>query len=90
MNYYDKNGAEIKAGMYLRMEDGTVEQVYACSDGSGTADLGINASNEDYLRRQGLDVELNRECYPLSQFNLAMTELCQPVHSVVEHHIQTM
>lgn len=28
MQYFDKNGVEIKAGMTIRMEDGSLELVY--------------------------------------------------------------
>lgn len=74
MRYFDRNGTEIKAGMFLHMEDGSIEQVYAC----GEDNLGINASNEEYLRRQGLDSDYYREYYPLSQFDLSKTWICQP------------
>ena len=49
MQYFDKNGVEIKAGMTIRMEDGSLELVYDTTDSYGNPDLGINASNEDYL-----------------------------------------
>lgn len=90
MKYHDKNREEIKAGMHLRMEDGTIEKVYSCYNDKGEADLGINASNEDYLRRQGLDVEINRECYPLYQFDLSKAEVCQPEFSQSQMNVQTM
>lgn len=47
MKYFDKNGTEIHAGMFLRMEDGSIEEVYTCGDGYDGVDLGINASNEE-------------------------------------------
>ena len=53
MRYQDKHGNEITEGMYLRFEDGSVEQVYACQTGD-ESDLGINASNEAYLQAHGL------------------------------------
>ena len=28
MKYFDKTGTEIKAGMYIRMSDGSIELVY--------------------------------------------------------------
>ena len=46
MQYFDKNGVEIKAGMTIRMEDGSLELVYDTTDSYGNPDLGINASNE--------------------------------------------
>ena len=50
MQYFDKNGKEIKAGMKILMEDGKVELVYDTEDAYGNPNLGINASNEDFLR----------------------------------------
>ena len=49
MKYFDKNGVEIKAGMTLLMSDGITELVYDTTDSNGNPDLGINASNEDFL-----------------------------------------
>ena len=73
MQYFDKDGREIKAGMKLLMEDGSIELVYDTVDADGKADLGINAYNEEFL-----DAHLNRsrECYPLSNFNLQAVEVC--------------
>ncbi|MBE6891344.1 MAG: hypothetical protein E7481_04880 [Ruminococcaceae bacterium] len=51
MQYFDKNGVEIKAGMTIRMEDGSLELVYDTTDSYGNPDLGINVSNEEYLER---------------------------------------
>lgn len=73
---FDKHGNEIKAGMFLRMEDGSIEEIYACTDSYGKEDLGINASNDEYLKRHGLG-EFDREFYSLSSFSLRETELCQ-------------
>ncbi len=44
MNYFDKNGNQIKAGMDIRMADGSFERVYETTDAYGNPDLGINAS----------------------------------------------
>ena len=74
MRYFDRNGTEIRAGVFLNMEDGSIEQVYAC----GEDNLGINASNEEYLRRQGLDSDYYREYYSLSEFDLSKAWICQP------------
>lgn len=73
MQYFDKDGREIKAGMKLLMEDGSIEMVYDTVDSYGKADLGINASNETFL-----DTHPNwaRECYSLSNFNLQAVEVC--------------
>ena len=72
--YVDKNGNQIKAGMTLRMEDGSLEKVYDTVDAYGEPNLGINASNEAYLARHGLG-EMDREFYPLSNFNLTKAEI---------------
>ena len=55
MRYQDKHGNEITEGLFLRFEDGSVEQVYACQTGD-ESDLGINASNEAYLQAHGLGI----------------------------------
>lgn len=77
MQYTDKNGNEIKEGMMLRLSDGTVERVYKTVDESGNDDLGINASNEEYLLAHGLS-EADREYYPLSQFPPDEFEIIEP------------
>ena len=73
MQYFDKNGKEIKAGMKILMEDGKVELVYDTEDAYGNPNLGINASNEDFLRAHP---NWAREFYSLSMFNMAATEIC--------------
>ena len=50
MQYFDKNGKEIKAGMKILMEDGSIEMVYDTEDQYGNPNLGINASNEEFLK----------------------------------------
>ncbi len=77
MKYLDKNGDEIKAGMHIQMEDGSIEKVYEISDGYGGTDLGINASNEAYMKAHGLTEEY-REYYSLSNFSMKKTEICEP------------
>ena len=72
MNYNDKNGKPIKAGMHIKMEDGSVELVYATDDGHGNPDLGINASNKAYLARHP---EADREFYSLCNFDMSKTEI---------------
>lgn len=67
MRYFDKNGKEIKAGMTLKHEDGSLELVYAC----GEDDLGFNASNLAWLKRTGQA----QEFYPLYQFSLTEWEI---------------
>ena len=66
MKYFDKTGTEMKAGMYIRMSDGSIELVYDTVDAFGNPSLGINASNEEYLRRHP---EAEREYYSLSNFD---------------------
>lgn len=60
--YYDRNGKEIKDGMTIKNVTGEVEKVYSCGDG----DLGLSASNEDYLK---VHPEAEIEFYPLSEFD---------------------
>lgn len=72
MKYYDKNGAPIKAGMTIRMEDGSLELVYDTTDSYGNPDLGINASNEEYLE---LHPFASREFYSLCNFDMRYTEV---------------
>lgn len=55
MPYFDKKGTEIKGGMFLRFEGGLVEKIYDTVDADGNPDLGINASNDAYLKRHGLE-----------------------------------
>ncbi len=75
--FYDMNGNRIKAGMYIRMEDGSTELVYEYKNEDGNITLGINASNEEYMRIHGLD-EIDREFYPLNNFNMRGVEICDP------------
>ena len=67
--YYDRNGAEVTIGskLYFILDD-CVEEVYAINDGYGEYDveLGINASNPDYLRNHP---DAEQEFYPLWQFD---------------------
>lgn len=86
MKYFDKHGNEIHDGMFLRMEDGSIEKVYTC-DGYSGLDLGINASNEAYMQRHQID-ECYREYYSLSNFDLSKTELCEPELDCAEQGLQ--
>ena len=72
--FKDKNGRKIEAGITLRMEDGSLELVYATSDQDGNESLGINASNEAYLARHP---DATREYYSLTNFNLSKTEIVE-------------
>lgn len=76
MRYQDRHGNEITEGMFLRFEDGSVEQVYAWQTGD-ESDFGINASNLAYLQAHGFG-EFLQGLYPLSEFDLSEVEICEP------------
>ena len=65
--YVDRHGVEIKAGMTLLMSNGTTELVYDTTDSNGNPDLGINASNEDFLCNHP---DACREYYSLSNYEM--------------------
>lgn len=65
--YVDRYGVEIKAGMTLLMSNGTTELVYNTTDSNGNPDLGINASNEDFLSNHP---DACREYYSLSNYEM--------------------
>lgn len=73
MQYFDKNGKEIKAGMRILMDDGSIEMVYDTDDQYGNPSLGINASNEEFLK---LHPNWAREYYSLSNFKPSSIEIC--------------
>lgn len=60
--YFDRNGVEIKEGMYIQIE-GT--QGSALVEQCGLDDLGINATNPDFVANHP---ETAIKCYPLSNF----------------------
>jgi len=70
--YVDRNGVEIKAGMTLLMSNGTTELVYDTTDSNGNPDLGINASNEDFLRNHP---DARKEYYSLGSIGLRNAEV---------------
>lgn len=70
-HYVDKNGEEIKAGYMIRIGDGDLERVYSCINDFGD-DLGINASNEAYLKAHPDAV---REYYSLNNFSCDIIEV---------------
>ena len=81
MEYKDQSGNPIREGMTLLFSDGTYEKVYATVDSYGEDDLGINASNEAYLRAHGLG-EMDREYYSLSNFSASdMLVVPEPIIS---------
>ena len=73
MQYFDKKGKEIKAGMKILMDDGSVEMVYDTEDAYGNPSLGINASNEVFLEAHP---NWAREYYSLSMFKQSSIEIC--------------
>lgn len=76
MRYLDRHGEEIQEGMFLRFRDGSIEMVYA-TEQDGQEDLGVQATNEAYIRRHDLG-EFGREFYPLSEFDLQEVEIYEP------------
>lgn len=79
MNYFDKNGNRIEAGMDIRMADGSIERVYETTDAYGNPDLGINASNEAYLERHPY---ADREYYSLCNFDLRKVEIVEQTETL--------
>ena len=72
MKYFDKNGVEIKAGIILLMSDVITALVYDTTDSNGNHDLGINASNEDFLRNHP---DAHKEYYSLGSIDLRNAEV---------------
>lgn len=87
MQYFDKNGVEIKAGMIIRMEDGSLELVYDTTDSYGNPDLGINASGEEYLERNPCTC---REFYSLCNFDMRYTEVVDEQTQAEDNFEQSM
>ena len=87
MQYFDKNGVEIKAGMTIRMEDGSHELVYDTTDSYGNPDLGINASGEGYLERNPCAC---REFYSLCNFDMRYTEVVDEQTQAEDNFEQSM
>lgn len=70
-HYVDKHGEEIKAGYMIRIGDDDPELVYSCVNDFGH-DLGINASNEAYLKAHP---DADREYYSLNNFMPSIIEI---------------
>lgn len=70
-HYVDKHGEEIKAGYTIKIGDDAPEMVYSTVDDFGD-DLGINASNEAYLK---LHPDAVREYYSLKNFSAEDIEI---------------
>lgn len=66
--YYDKHGVRIKENDMISIAGDEPEKVYACGEG----DLGINASNEAYLKNHP---DARTEYYLLSNFDLNDIEI---------------
>ncbi|MGM9642596.1 MAG: hypothetical protein ACI3XI_05240 [Eubacteriales bacterium] len=64
--------------MTLRMADGSEELVYDTTDAYGNPDLGINASNEEYLERHPY---ASREYYSLCNFDMGEVEVIEQKES---------
>ena len=72
--YLDKNGNEILPGMKIRLDDGSVELVHRTCDDAWNEDLGISASNEEYLKRHP---DADREYYSLSNWRADSIEIVE-------------
>ncbi len=79
--YYDANQRKIFADTHIQFPSGTVEKVYATQDADGNPDLGINASNDAYMRNHGIP-EAEREFYSLSAIDLHGVEICEPTEDM--------
>lgn len=83
MKYFDSKGTEIQVDMYLRVPSRGVEKIYATMDAEGNPNLGINASNDAYIRLHGL-TEADLEFYPLSSIDLYGIEVCEQEQAMNE------
>jgi len=70
--YVDKHDREIKPGMLIRIGDDPPERVYRCCTQEMDEDLGINASNEDYLKHHP---DAERVYYSLINFPSGIIEI---------------
>lgn len=70
-NYVDMHGEEIRPGYTVKIGDDETEMVYSCSNDFGE-DLGINASNEAYLKAHP---DAEREYYSLNNFCSSIIEI---------------
>ncbi len=87
--YLDKNGVRIQAGMLVRFGDGSIEKIYATMDADGQPDLGINASNDAYMRHHNIP-EAEREFYPLSSVDMRSAEIFEQKMEKGVEQCQTM
>lgn len=76
--YFDMHGREITEGLWIKhVDEKEPKLVYKTIDG----DLGLNASNENFI---GFN-ELERELYPLYQFSLKREWEIVPAPIVIEN-----
>lgn len=79
MQYFDKNGKEIKAGIKILMEDGSIEMVYDTEYQYVNPNLGINASNASVLFQVGKHHRRRFAEFPFKAFgkvrNVAVAEI---------------
>ena len=73
-NYIDKHNNPINTDAMISVSGGKPEKVYTITDQFGREDLGINASNEEYLRYHSGAV---REYYSLSNFACSELEIVE-------------
>lgn len=73
-NYIDKHNNPINADAMISVSGGKPEKVYSITDQFGKEDLGINASNEEYLKYHPDAV---REYYSLSNFACSELEIIE-------------
>lgn len=71
-NYIDKHNNPINADAMISVSGGKPEKVYSITDQFGREDLGINASNEDYLINHP---GATRQYYSLNNFACSELEV---------------
>lgn len=71
MKYYDKNKREILAGMFIKHDDGDVEEVFFNGE-----EYGVNATNKKFMENHP-DCNMLEYIYPLYQFNLKEWEIVE-------------
>ena len=74
MEFKDKNGKVIEAGMTLRHDNGDTEKVYATTTAYGDESLGFMATNPLWLKHHP---DWDIEYYDLSQFNMREWEIIE-------------
>ena len=72
-HYVDMHGEEIRPGYTIKIGDDEPEMVYSCCNDFGE-DLGVNASNEAYLKAHP---DAAPEYYSLSNFSSTDIEIIE-------------